>query len=141
MKCIFDNCRHDTDKYLVFDRKDLQTGRVMKETVAVCDGCVNVFVNRLCALYRKIWIVAANILGYGLAAFILPSLIYDIVRVPAFIFCPLIVASCVPLIVIFRRKEIICGNDLIDNDLDKYREKAAMSVLKDDPSVKYTLCK
>ena len=136
MKCIFDNCRHETDKYLVFYCTE-SDGTVRKEIVAVCDGCVNVFVNRLCAFSRKVWIVCANILGYGLAALILPALIFEIMRFPAILISPIIVAVTVPLIIIFRRKEIMLGNDLIDGELDKYREKAARSVLPTDS--KYTL--
>ena len=136
MKCIFDNCRHETDKYLVFDCTE-RDGSVHKEIIAVCDGCVNVFVNRLCATSRKIWIISANVLGYGLAALILPALIFEIMRLPAILISPIIAAVCIPLIIIFRRKEIMLGNDLIDGDLEKYREKAARSVLPTD--VKYTL--
>ena len=126
----------ETDKYLVFDCTE-SDGTVRKEIVAVCDGCVNVFVNRLCAFSRKVWIVCANILGYGLAALILPALIFEIMRFPAILISPIIVAVTVPLIIIFRRKEIMLGNDLIDGELDKYREKAARSVLQTDS--KYTL--
>ena len=135
MKCVFSNCRGETDKYVVLDSKQ-PDGSFIKETFAVCDECVNVYLRALCEKYRSRRIICSNILGYSLAALILPALIFEIVRIPAYILCPVIAAVFIPLIVIFRKKEIICGNDLYDADLEKYRVKAALSALENGAEYK-----
>ncbi len=138
MKCVFENCRHETDKYLVFDRTD-ENGAVSKEAVAVCDDCVRVYLTALNEKYRRYRILLTNILCYGLGAFILPALVFEIMRIPATVACPLLIVTCVPLIILFRRREIGSGNDLIDGELDKYRERAALSELADNTGAKYRL--
>ncbi|MBQ6052589.1 MAG: hypothetical protein IJL30_04785 [Clostridia bacterium] len=138
MKCVFQNCRGETDKYVTLNRED-ENGNVLKETVPVCDGCVNVYLNAQWEKYRSLRKVCTGILGYGLAALILPALIFEIMRVPAYILCPLIAAVFIPLTVFFRRKEIECGNDLVDANLEKYRVKAALEALGKENGTKYSV--
>lgn len=130
MKCVFSNCRKETDKYVTLGYEN-ENGDRVREIIAVCDPCTSVFLAALREKYRSLRIICANILGYGLAALILPALIFDIVRIPALIVCPLIAAVFIPLTVIFRRREIICGNDLIDGELEKYRTGAALKALEE----------
>lgn len=138
MKCIFENCRHETDKHLVFDREDAD-GTTIKEAIAVCDDCVRVYLTALNERYRHYRIVTTNILLYGMAVFIFPALIFDIMRVPALVVCPVIASVCIPLVIVFRHKEIETGNDLIDGELDRYRGRAALSVLSEDNGTKYKI--
>ncbi len=129
MKCVFSNCQGETDKYVTLERKQTD-GSFIKETIVVCDGCVNVYLSSLCEKYRSLRIICSNIFGYSLAALILPALIFEIVRIPAYILCPVIAAVFIPLIIVFRKKEILCDNDLYDANLEKYRAKAALSALE-----------
>ena len=138
MNCIFGNCRHETDKYIVFDRENAD-GTVVKEVIAVCDDCVRVYLTSLNEKYRHYRIILTNILLYGLAVFVMPALIFEIMRIPAMFACPVIAVVCVPLVIVFRHKEISTGNDLIDGELDRYRVQTALSELSEDPESKYRL--
>ena len=140
MKCAYRNCRGETDKYVTHESDD-GNGNIRKETVPVCDGCVAVYLTTLSEKYKSLRKVCVSILGYGLAAIILPALIFEIMRLPAYILCPVIAAVFIPLTVIFRRKEIECGNDLIDGNLEKYRAKAALAAMKEENGIKYSVPK
>ena len=138
MKCVYSNCRHETEKYAELIRRTADDNP-RKEVVAVCDECVRVYLTAPAAKYRSYVTVCANVLGFGLAALILPALVFENVRVAAFIVCPVIAVTLIPLIVVFRRKEIICGNDLIDAEFDKYRAKAALDAIEAEEGVTYSV--